>query len=183
MRHGNSVSYVTDHYFLLIPKWRKDPVSLSVCVLLGHWYRLNREKVKKELVSLPTISASHSRYWKTWGVGVSLTPFMCIPVSSQLHWEVSAPAHSIKGSNTSKGTERAGGKVQTTSTWVWISVKCVLRDGQLGWKKKGYRWDGKAFQAGLVEEDQRGFKHGRVSSHGDIYVLNLASVWRKAEGL
>lgn len=33
------------------------------------------------------------------------------------------------------------------------------------------------------EEAVKGFKHGRVFSHGQIYVLNLASVQRKGGGL
>lgn len=109
-----------------------------------------------------------------------LTSFISIPIL-QSHWEVSSPAHSIRGSHTSKGTERTWGKVQTTSILVWTSVKCVLRNGQWGWRRWD-RWEGLLYRAGAEGVPVKGFKHGTVSSHGQMYVLNLASVRRKGGG-
>lgn len=128
-----------DHYLLLIPTWLKDTVSpFLLWVLLCQWHRIHR---KGQLV--------HDH------------------VSSPTHREASSPALSIRGSNTSKGTERAWSKVQTTSIQGWISVKCVLRSGRPG-ERRGTQVGRKASQGGLwLRKSQwRGLDMGRCHHMG-----------------
>lgn len=47
----------------------------------------------------------------------------------------------------------------------------------------GYRWGGLPCRTGAEEVPVKGFKHRKVSPHGQIYVLNLASLQRKSGGL
>lgn len=71
---------------------------------------------------------------RSWG-SIGLTYIL---VSSQTHWDMSSSALGIRGSTVSQSSEieRAWRIAQTTSTliqtWVWISVTCVFRSGQLG---------------------------------------------------
>lgn len=73
-------------------------------------------------------------------LGFCLTSLSRTPLSPGSHWDESAPALRIKGANSSRGPERAGGGGgQNTSTWVWIKVKCALRNGRPGENVGGRR--------------------------------------------